>query len=314
MLFPFWIDMAVPMFMIISGYVSAASFERQNYNGIGEAYSFNAWFSKAIRFIIPFTTAFLIEFIMEVFILKRFSILQIGLRYFSGGFGPGSYYFPVMIQFVFVFPCIYFILKRYNLFGLSIIFLINASYEFFQCIYGMSEQLYRLLLLRYLFVIAFGVYVYMLKEKSIRKIWGVIALIIGIAFIGLVEYNSYNPKIIIYWTGTSFMACLYIMLIAYILLSCKKRISFKPLEVLGKASFNVFLTQMVYYTYMAGAIYKYISSMCLRILINILICGLFGVIFYHIENPLTKRLLIKIKNKNFEINLDKFNKLLLKSV
>ena len=151
-------------------------------------------------------------------------------------------------------------------------------------------------------------------RKLEKVIWGVIAFIIGIAFIGLVEYSPYNPKIIIYWTRTSFMACLYIMPIAYILLSCKKRISFKPLEVLGKASFNVFLTQMVYYTYMAGAIYKYISSMCLRILINILICGLVGVIFYYIENPLTKRLLIKIKNKNFEINLDKFNKLLLKSV
>lgn len=35
-LFNFWIDMAVPLFMIISGYVYAASFERNKISEIGQ--------------------------------------------------------------------------------------------------------------------------------------------------------------------------------------------------------------------------------------------------------------------------------------
>ena len=34
LLFPFWIDMAVPLFMIFSGYLSALSFYKRNFNMI----------------------------------------------------------------------------------------------------------------------------------------------------------------------------------------------------------------------------------------------------------------------------------------
>ena len=57
MLFPFWIDMAVPMFMIISGYVGALSFERKGAN-LDNAYSFQSIFSKCLRFIVPFSFAY----------------------------------------------------------------------------------------------------------------------------------------------------------------------------------------------------------------------------------------------------------------
>ena len=37
-LFPFWIDMAVPVFMIISGYLYAKSYKKKEISNIGSAY------------------------------------------------------------------------------------------------------------------------------------------------------------------------------------------------------------------------------------------------------------------------------------
>ena len=48
-IFPYLISMAVPIFMIISGYVGALSFERHGINSIRKAYSFKELFRKIIR-------------------------------------------------------------------------------------------------------------------------------------------------------------------------------------------------------------------------------------------------------------------------
>ena len=167
--------------------------------------------------------------------------------------------------------------------------------------------------MRYIFIIAFGTYVYLIKDKSIRRIWGIISLVVGIAFIGLVEYTSYIPKIIIYWTRTSFIACLYIVPFAYMLLRVRKNVYVKFLEVFGRASFNIFLTQMVYFNYMAYIVYQYISFIWLRILLNILICVLFGILFYCVELQITKKILVQFSKKEIELNINKLNQLLLKS-
>ena len=310
MLFPFWIDMAVPMFMIISGYVGAMSFSRKGIEKLEEAFSINSILSKCIRFLIPFFIAYLIEVCVEMFILKN-NLTSLILMFFTGGKGPGSYYFPVMIQFVFLFPLIYICIQRKGFVGLIILFLVNAFYEFFQRIYGVNEQCYRLLLLRYVFVIGFGCYIYIKQQERIKKIWGFITFIIGTLFIFLVEYTTYEPKIIIYWTRTSFIACLYIIPIAYFVLRSKLKMQIYPLEILGKSSFNIFLTQMVYYSYATGFVYKYISNVVLRNCVNLFICCSFGILFYYFETRLTKKIIKYINMSDIRIS-NKINNLFLK--
>lgn len=309
MLFPFWIDMAVPMFMIISGYVGAMSFSRKGIEKLEDAFVINSILSKCIRFLIPFFIAYLIEVCVEIFILKN-NLTSLILMFFTGGKGPGNYYFPVMIQFVFLFPFIYICIQRKGFVGLIIMFLLNAFYEFFQRLYGVNEQCYRLLLLRYIFVIAFGCYIYTNQQERIKKIWVIISFIIGILFILLVEYTNYDPKIIIYWTRTSFIACLYIIPIAYLLLRSKSKMQIYPLEILGKSSFNIFLTQMVYYTYAAEFVYKHISNVVLRLCVNLFICCIFGILFYYFETAITKKLLNYIKKTDLNLK-DRINILFL---
>lgn len=83
-LFPFWVDMAVPMFMIISGYLGAKSFIRYRIDTFEKAYELNYILRKYIRYTIPFTIAFLIEivFLLCVGGVLKTRILFLNLFYF----------------------------------------------------------------------------------------------------------------------------------------------------------------------------------------------------------------------------------------
>lgn len=59
--FPFWIDMAVPVFMLVSGYMNSLSYERNSIISLSDAYSFGFVGRKIIRYTIPFLMAYCIE-------------------------------------------------------------------------------------------------------------------------------------------------------------------------------------------------------------------------------------------------------------
>ena len=60
-LFPFWIDMAIPVFMIISGFVYTKSYQKHQIVTIDKAYMIDSFLGKIIRYSVPFMIAFLIE-------------------------------------------------------------------------------------------------------------------------------------------------------------------------------------------------------------------------------------------------------------
>ena len=66
--FPFCINMAVPMFMIISGYVYAASFDRNSISKIEDAYTLKFLLPKFIRYTVPFLMMFVVEIVGEILI------------------------------------------------------------------------------------------------------------------------------------------------------------------------------------------------------------------------------------------------------
>ncbi len=289
--FPFWIDMAVPIFMIISGYVYANSFTRKNIDSIGKAYNLQFTIDKIIRYTIPFLIAYSVEIIILAVSQKGISLASIFWGLWQGGFGAGSWYFPIMIQFVFTFPVIFFIIKKYDAYGLFLCGIINIIYALIPKPFGMSYACFRLLLFRYILVIAFGCYLY-LKKNQIKKIWGILSFMSGIIFLIALCYQEYTPKFIIFWPRTSYAACLYIMPVIAILLNrCKFGV--EPLELLGKASFNILLTQMVYYMFFAKYIYAAIENKFIELLVGIGISLAIGVVFYYVETPITKFVLKK---------------------
>lgn len=127
-LFPFWIEMAVPLFMIISGFVYTESYKKSNIKSFEEAYSFSNTLHRVVRYTMPFAVIYFIE-MMTLFFKTKTSvgIIRIICYFLRGGFGPGSYYYPVMIQFIFFFPIIFFIIKKYAYIGLLICGFMNFT-------------------------------------------------------------------------------------------------------------------------------------------------------------------------------------------
>lgn len=290
--FPFWIDMAVPLFMLISGYVYFKSYRRKNITTLDGAYEFGNIVPPFIRYTIPFLFAYAIE--VSAWIIYRLagkeniSIYGLLAGCLTGGYGPGSYYYPVMLQLLLFFPFIYKFVNAYRGKSLLCFFVINIFLEGLKIAYGMPEALYRLLFFRYIFLVAFGAYCALADAKIDMK-YCILGLI-GMMFQIITSYMGYKPKIFGYWTGTCVIAVLYILPIFVLFLKCKEFKFGVLLRKAGQCSYNIFLTQMIYYYFAAGVVYKYISDGKIAIIINILITVSGGILFYMFENPITKRI------------------------
>lgn len=289
LLFPFWIDMAVPIFMVISGYIHAKTYEKYGANSLQEVYSSKLIVKSLIRYTLPYLFIYVLQVIYYGVIMKKgMTVLDILLIFLNGGWGAGSYYYPIMVQFVFVYPVIYFIIRKYQEKGILICGFVNAMYELLQRAYFMNPECYRLLLFRYILVIAVGCYLAIGKKRVNMRCWvglAVVSVIFNIAH----RYAGYKPVIITEWTTTSWLGSMYIFPFAVRFLN-NRGIKCKILEVIGKASYNIFLIQMWWFA-LGNPLYEIITSKSISILVDVTICVSIGIIFYYTESRITKAFL-----------------------
>lgn len=161
----------------------------------------------------------------------------------------------------------------------------NVLYELLQWAYGMNEECYRLLIFRYTLLLCVGCYL-SLYQAEIKKSIKIASAVVGASFIVISQYFFYEPRVIRYWTGTSWLSCLYIMPIVCFFIK-NKCFKSKVLEYIGKASFEIFLVQLTYYSSLAGSIKLHAVA---NLAFNIIFCCIIGIIFYKIEAPLTLRI------------------------
>ena len=288
----FTVAMAVPLFLIITAYLSSLSFERRSVHSVGTAYAPGELLRKWLRYTLPFLAAFGL-YVLGVFIRSGIGkdSIEAGLFFLFGRTHYGAYYYQILWQLLLYFPVIYYIIKKWDVKGLYLCFFINLAYEFLKSAYNMSEDCYILLVFRYTFVIALGVFVAIGKKKV--PVWLQIAsAAAGVFFIVLYKYIAIKPWLITAWKGTSVLACLMLVPIAPLLL--KRRLKFAPLELLGKASYNIFLCQIVYYNLVAPTVYGFVPNKLLQLLINIAMNVSIGLVFYFVETPITR----KVINRN----------------
>lgn len=297
-LFPFWVEMAVPMFMIISGYLYARSYNKK-INTLEDLFCLPNYLDKVIRYSIPYALFVTFEILYQcVHGQMEGSICEIVFFVLRGGYGKGSYYFPIMIQFIFIAPVIYCIIRKWSLQGVVLCAGLNVIYEILKTAYMMNEECYRLLVFRYIFVIGWGCYLACdaTKASKIPIGWGYVCGGGGLAFIYLVNYKSYVPKIFTYWTGTSFLASLSIMIISYYLISVW-RFRCVLIEYIGKASYHIFFVQMLWFAYGCKYISNFEENSLICVFLNILVCCTFGVVFYALEQPINHKIIAYVNRK-----------------
>lgn len=300
-LFPFWVFMAVPVFMIISGYVYSISFEKRHINSFNEAYKYQYIVKNIIRYTIPFLIAYIFQIMFQIILgtvdMKEINRNTIIRDFFTGDSIVGGYYYPIMIQFIFIFPIIYFVIKKNDKYGLLQCLIANLAYEIIKVPYGIENKTYRLLIFRYIFLIAFGCWFYLKQNEEISIKITLICLGLGVISILFFVYTDYKPKIFIFWTRTNILIAFYA--IAIFILSLKLIVCrIKILEVIGRASYHIFLVQGVYYYTGASQFYDTIENKIIVLIINILICTVAGVIFYYLETPITRYITDKIRYRS----------------
>jgi len=215
----------------------------------------------------------------------------------TGGWGLGSYYYSLLLQLLVVYPLLWGMVKEYRFAGLLVIFGVNFVYEWVMTVMGVSETIYRLLILRYVFLIGAGAYLYLYRDG--KNIFIEIASIcFGILFIVYVKYFG-NPvwPLNTMWIGTSFLAALYIIPVYKWLVYSSYQInaSWEIIINLGRASYNIFLFQMLFYGFVVKVIYKYILYDWLTFCLCLGICLYGGWKFYCWEGVRTKKLISQIE-------------------
>lgn len=298
--FFYYIDMAVPVFMIITGYLTSLSFERNRIRNIRTAWSIKSIAPKILRFLIPFAITFAIELPFLVF-KNNYSLWQALLAFFCGGVGPGSYYTPVMIQFVFFAPVIYWIIKKYDLWGTVYCFVFTAVYEAVAYCVGLPDGVYKILAFRYVSLFAFGCFI-AIGKRELKNVTLVIIFVIGIVWQTALNYIPLQPILMNQaWARVNYLSSLFVFPILYLLIkkAGNSDVTIHPLQDLGKASYNIFLVQMVFYAIGPSSIvYKFVKSSVLQLILCILICTVAGYCFYMLENQLTSRLIKKIRKND----------------
>lgn len=163
LLMPFYAQLTIPFFMILSGFTYTLSFEKH-----GNWYSLSNLWRKVKRFIFPFVPAL----ILEVIVMGKPENILTWLL--SGGYQmPGSYYVILMIQLVVFFPLIYAFYNHLHtknnrswIFGLITAFIMQCLYELLTYLIDLNVQIYRLLIFRYFIFLYMGIVLYKAQKEN----------------------------------------------------------------------------------------------------------------------------------------------------
>lgn len=301
--FPFYLKGVVPVFILLSAYVLSMSFDKKNIDTYKKAYSIKYLSIRLARFLIPYLFIISLQILFKyIFMNNEFSIRDTIYSLISGGYGPGGYYNVIMIQLVFLFPLIYFLVKKKGIYGLIMCFLMNLLFEIIQSSYLMNGSFYRLISLRYIFVMGAGVFLYTSKKKFKPKVY-IISVIIGTLYILLVDYTNYKPLFLTKWSDTSLFFGFYMIPIIYNIMSIKRKdFNLKFIPLISKASYNIFLIQMLLYYVFDSLNYSFTNTRFINILVMIVLSFSLGIIFYKIETPITKKVIKILDNINIKNN------------
>jgi len=295
-LFPFWIKMAVPIFMLLTGYVFAYSSEKKSLS-LSESYNPIEILVKWLRYILPFLPIYIFILLVRIVVKnENFTLPEIIIDFISGGDGRGSYYIPILIQLTLYIPLIRLIVKKSPYLGLSVCFLVNILYEIIKTLLHMNPDLYRIVSLRYIFVVALGCFLFYKKSSNVlEKILLILSGIAGGIFIYIFEYAGFEPHIFNQWTDTSCLAVLLIFPVFAFLLKNKK-IHNKVLQKIGSSSYGIFLVQMAFYYGPHNILYRYVKNVFVLIPVILIICCSFGILYQFISNRFFQITILKLKN------------------
>lgn len=263
----FTFSMALLIFMLLMGRNMSASFEKHHY--LSNGFSSISYFKNRLtRFLYPFIPIFVVSLILGLLINQD---VYLGVYTLVGYLplpGQGNYFVTVLLQFIIIFPLLYLAYKRYPRLTLIASFAISFLFEVVSPYVGALNSdvyLYYANILRYLFVITLGLWVLEGFEpsKRIRSTRESAIVLIGLAVgvIYLVAFGIFHWEVpffnnfwgIEYPTLGSYVVLVAFYPLALYMLAYKFLPStsgnkiVKYIAYFGKASYHIFLVQILFF-------------------------------------------------------------------
>lgn len=202
----------------------------------------------------------------------------------------------MILQFVLLFPFIFWVTKRYGLLGLFSLIAINVLYELACGGVGDLAGVYRLILLRHLGVVSIGAYMFevdLLQKRPMAVLVSFLLIAIGGAYIWAVNYGGYEPFVFTRWVNNSFPAALFTVGIVMFLRTVKPVKCLKWVGVmLGGITYEIFLVQKLFYAGPAAFVYAFPIPMFCKLLLCCATCVAGGRLFALIVCKVTAKLKI----------------------
>jgi hypothetical protein len=291
MLAPYHIGQAVPLFMMLAGLTASISESRQAPQSFFASFHPINFFYRTSRILIPFTTAWAVQlFIATAFFSFPSSPVAWIFSWLSGGYGPGSYFTPVYLQHLIVFPFVSVINRKIEKIRLELQvlfwFTLSLAIDYACVIIFMPDWLYRLFYGRYLLAVVIGMW---MIDKRPSGCLSIACTVLGFGYLTAVAQFLWKPLFmyptwmsqhapIYLYTGSVFLALWYTP-------SFFCRIT-KPLLFIGRASYHVFLIQMIYFWHFHAPVTHFLENSILSLPVALLICCWLGVAFYFSETQI----------------------------
>ena len=295
---------AVSFFLMISGFMLTVTMERKEHP-VKEWYRPHQLLPRILRFYLPFIPILIAGLIIHIFLQnKTYDTNGILKRIFLGGFAPGSYYIVVMIQFIFLFPLLYQIVKRWRGKGICFLLLMTFVWDLFAtCWMPISDKSYKFCALRLIPQISLGIYAKLTELKKHPPLhWGM--LIFGLLCYLVFDFSPLGKLSLFYqWTSASLFVAVFLYPIVVYVLSAFQKVSYtdsafsRSIITFSNATYHIFLIQMLYYNMIGYAWNEQVNHILLTMPVNLLVCITGGLLYYRWLGPVENRVLKGLKSR-----------------
>ena len=273
-LFQVWGDMQVPMFVLIQVFHAYKKGVQPKLN----------WASLFKRICLPFAAIQVLITGFKTFVgggISWTSLLA------SGGYGPGSYYIWIYLQIAILLVLIWPWLKKLSLKQALVAFLVvSIGFEMLFSAINLPDWLYRLLCVRYLFLIPLGL-IWVEKGVSLDGKTIILSLLSIIAVLFFV-FTNYDLEPFFYNTGweTHRWICYFYLpfLLTYVLFLIWKRLSNakwaeNTIKWIAARSYEIFLAQMAVFACLSSKLLIFVPNVHVRFVLWTMVAFTLSILF-----------------------------------
>lgn len=298
-LFPFWGDAAVQIFLTIQVF---HFFKRDSFAHIPNLQKI--W----RRIIMPYIVLIVITFLLDYLIYYHDTNGIFDIQLYWDLRGPGSYYIFIYLQFAFLLPVIAPLFRYLSLNWLLILSIfVSQVVEYVCSVSDCPDNIYRITFFRYSFLIYLG---YILATKGLTIDKKTIPLIfLSSVFIYVLCYTTYDMRPIFctnlvlwplcHWVCYFFIVYFIIWIMKLTYMKCSQKQTGSQftylIKQIGKYSYEIYLFQIFYYSIISIYVSKATSTIgihsferALYIIISTILCTLPVIIYKYLTKPSSK--------------------------